>query len=202
MVLEQYHINNTHRTKPPLPPQGVEEGEREKREGEEEGKTEKSKTEKPKPGPSETGPAAVGPAKTEHCSYEAIVEEYNAILPELPRAEKVTPSRAETLQRRIDEDPARSEIGWWKGYFRQVREFPWPMGDNPKGWRADFDWLTEDRGMQKILEGGFRKSQNLEKRNSNPNFEGRTQAGVEMQRKYTNERGEVDAWALFRELET
>jgi hypothetical protein len=158
-----------------------------------------TKTEKPQPKPAtpKTEPAADESAKAELCPYESIIGEYNAILPELPRAEKLTPSRAETLKRRIGEDPARNGIDWWKRYFRQVREFPWPMGDNTNGWRADFDWLTEDRGMQKILEGGFQKSRNSEGRN----FGGRTQAGVELQRKYTNENGEVDAWALLRELD-
>jgi predicted transcriptional regulator len=193
MVLEQYPMNNTSRTKPPLPPQEIEEGEERKKERE----AEESKTEKSKPGPSETGPIAGEIAKTEHCLYEAIVEEYDTILPELPRVEKITPPRAETLKRRMDEDPARREVEWWRRYFRQVREFPWPMGDNPNGWYADFDWLTGDRGMQKILEGRFRKTQN----SKSQYFEGRTQAGVELQRKYTNERGEVDAWALLRELD-
>jgi hypothetical protein len=133
--------------------------------------------------------------ETEHCLYEGIVGEYNAILPELPRAEKLTPFRAETLQRRIDEDPVRQELGWWKEYFRRVREFPWPMGDNPKGWRADFDWLTEDRGMQKIIEGAFRKPQISYSG-------GRTRAGEELQKKYTNERGEIDAFALLRDIES
>jgi hypothetical protein len=185
-VLEQDYINKTLLTVPPLPPQGS-------RDPQGGGGASEAEAEKPKHSTPKTESAAVEGAKAEFCSYEAIVGEYNAILPELPRAGKVTPSRAETLKRRIGEDPARWEIDWWTRYFRQVREFPWPMGDNPYAWRADFGWLTGDRGMQKILDGGFRRSQS---------FEGRTEAGAEMQKKYTDERGEVDAWALLRELDS
>jgi predicted transcriptional regulator len=179
-VLEQDHMNRI-KEHPPLTPQG------DKREEED------FETRKPDAEPhyvDDTGkrkaPALFQEPKI--CSYEAIAEAYNAILPELARAGKITPFRVETLRRRILEDPARDELDWWRQYFRKVREFSWPMGDNPKGWRADFDWLTEGRGMQKILEGSFRRSQSSG---------GRTQAGAEIQKRYTNERGEVDALALL-----
>jgi DNA-binding Lrp family transcriptional regulator len=182
-VLEQDYMNKTKEHSPPTP-QGV---------GEEGGEGEDFETKKTEiealqaDGTGKRNVAALS-LEPKICSYEAIAEAYNAILPELVRAEKITPFRVETLRRRIAEDPARHELDWWRQYFRQVREFSWPMGDNPKGWRADFDWLTEDRGMQKILEGSFRRSQSSG---------GRTQAGAEIQKRYTNERGEVDALALL-----
>jgi hypothetical protein len=123
-------------------------------------------------------------------SCRAILEAYNAILPELPKAENVTTNRAKLLGQRIRDDPDRRDLEWWKSYFRRVREFPWPMGDNPNDWRADFDWLIGESGMQKIIEGSFRRSSGTGKR-------GRTEAGAELQKKYTNERGIVDAGALL-----
>jgi biotin operon repressor len=125
---------------------------------------------------------------------EEIRKAYNAILPELPQAEILTASRAKTLNQRIGEDPARAEAGWWRQYFGQVREFPWPMGQNAGNWRADFDWLIGEKGMQKILEGGFTRSAAVSAAG------GRTEAGVALQRKYTDENGVVDARALLREL--
>jgi hypothetical protein len=67
------------------------------------------------------------------------------------------------------------------------------MGHNPSDWRAGLDWLIGERGMQKILEGGFgRSSANR----------GRTEAGAQLQKKYTDKDGIVDARALLRDLET
>jgi DNA-binding Lrp family transcriptional regulator len=182
-VLEQDHMNKTKEHSPPTP-QGA---------GKEGGEGEDFETKKPEIEAlqvNDTGKrnAPALSMEPEICSYEAIVEVYNATLPELAQAGKITSFRVETLRRRIAEDPERRELDWWRQYFCKVREFSWPMGDNPKGWRADFDWLTGDRGMQKILEGSFRRSQGSR---------GRTQVGAEIQKRYTNERGEVVALALL-----
>jgi hypothetical protein len=92
---------------------------------------------------------------TEAEAYEAIRNAYNSILPELPKAEKITASRAKILRERILEDTERRKLGWWKNFFHRVRNFPWPMGENTNNWRADFDWLIGEKGMRKILEGSF-----------------------------------------------
>jgi predicted transcriptional regulator len=128
---------------------------------------------------------------------EAILAAYNKILPELPAASRITRSREKTVNRRIREEPERSDPGWWEKYFARVREFPWLMGQNPSNWRACLDWLIGERGMLKVLEGGFGRS-------SPPKAgctTGRTAEGVALQRKYTNEEGKVDVWGLMRELD-
>jgi hypothetical protein len=115
---------------------------------------------------------------------------FNEILPELPGAEKLTASRIKTLNCRVGENPARKESDWWKKYFERVRLFPWLMGQNPNNWKATFDWLIGESGMQKIIEGGFMKA---------PRPEYSREELRELQRKYTNERGIVDAKALLRD---
>jgi hypothetical protein len=119
---------------------------------------------------------------------EAIIAAYNDILPELPRAEKLTVSRVKTLNQRIGEAPERGESGWWRQYFERVRIYPWLMGRNPNGWKATFDWLIGESGMQKILEGGFMVSRKTEYSPEDLR---------ELQRKYNDERGIVDAKALL-----
>lgn len=121
----------------------------------------------------------------------AIVEAYHAILPELPRIEKITKPRIRALWQRIREDPEREKESWWRLFFSRVREYPWPMGQNPDGWRATFDWLVAEKGMQKILEGAFSSSHMTRTGTEN---------GMALQRKYTNAEGEVDAKALLRDL--
>jgi hypothetical protein len=122
--------------------------------------------------------------------HGAILAAFSEILPELPGAEKLTASRIKTLNSRIGEDPARKETDWWRKYFERVRLFPWLMGRNPNNWKATFDWLIGEGGMQKVIEGGFIKA---------PHPEHSCEELRELQRKYTDERGIVDAKALLRD---
>jgi hypothetical protein len=64
------------------------------------------------------------------------------------------------------------------------------MGRNPNNWKATFDWLIGESGMQKVIEGGFMKA---------PHSEYSREDMRELQRKYTDERGIVDAKALLRD---
>jgi biotin operon repressor len=181
-VLELSHINNTKELNLPPTPQGAGEG---KPETEKPQKTEhdtEGKTEPPKPSP-------------ESELFEVIRGIYNSTLPELPKAEKITASRAKALRQRIRESSDRKEPGWWEKFFSSVRNFPWPMGQNKDRWRADFDWLIGERGMQKILEGSFMPFQSASA------FGEATAEGLELQKKYTNAEGLVDAKAILRDID-
>jgi hypothetical protein len=129
------------------------------------------------------------PDNPESRRFDAICEIYNELLPELPKAEKVTESRKRALRKRIRDDLNRKEFDWWRRYFLRVREYPFLLGDNDKGWFASLDWLIRDESMQKVLEGIYSKK---------GGSGGRTEAAVTAQEKYTNERGEIDARALLR----
>jgi hypothetical protein len=158
-------------------------------------------------GDRETEPESGKPQKPEHDTegkteppklnremelFEVIRETYNSTLSELPKAEKITTSRAKVLRQRIRESPDRKEPGWWENFFFSVREFPWPMGQNRDKWRADFDWLIGEHGMQKILEGAFQKAQAV----GECAIDSR-----EFQKKYTDSEGRVDARAMFRDIQ-
>jgi DNA-binding Lrp family transcriptional regulator len=164
---------------PPLPPPG----------GPEQGEKGKTPGEKRQDTRQDTETGAKEPKASEAEFFELIRDAYNTALPELPKAERVTASRAGILRRRIEEDAARRRPDWWKRFFGRVREFPWPMGNNPNNWRADFDWLIGEKGMLKILEGGF-------SRPCNPGEA--TAAGLEIQKKHT-QGGKIDAGAILRE---
>jgi hypothetical protein len=128
------------------------------------------------------------PAKPE--LYGEILKAFNETLKGLPRADSLTPARIKNLERRIREDPAREKPEWWKKFFRDVRDSPWLMGKNPNNWRANFDWLTGESGMRKVVEGNFTKIP------GSGFTDGEKRA---LQRKYTDERGRVDGEALLRE---
>jgi hypothetical protein len=177
-VLELSHMNNTKEQESPLTPQGVEEG--------------KPEIERPQKTKHDTEAKAETPkSHPESELFEAIRGTYNAVLPELPKAEKVTSSRAKTLRQRIREDLDRQEPEWWRKFFSDVRGFPWPMGRNKDNWCADFDWLIGERGMQKILEGSFQKAPNGNSSNDS----------LELQKKYTDSEGRIDAKAMLRDAE-
>jgi len=124
--------------------------------------------------------------------HTAILDVFNEVLPELPRAETLTSSRIQTLKLRINEDPARQILDWWRRYFERVRLFPWLMGNNPNNWKATFDWLIGENGMRKVIEGGFAQAPRSCQEYSPEELR-------EWQRRYTDERGIVDAKALLQD---
>jgi hypothetical protein len=178
-VLELSHINNTKELESPPTPQGSGEARPESEKPQKQKHDTEEKIEPPKP-------------NGEMELFESIRETYNSALPELPKAEKITASRAKILRQRIRENPERKEPDWWKSFFFSVREFPWPMGQNKDKWRADFDWLIGERGMQKILEGSFKKA---------PAIGECAIDSREFQKKYTDSEGRIDARAMLRDIE-
>ena len=119
-----------------------------------------------------------------------ILAVFNEVLPELPKAEALTSSRTQAIKSRINDDPARQSPDWWRRYFERVRLFPWLMGNNPNNWKATFDWLTSEDGMRKVIEGAFTQAQRQSKEYSPEELR-------EWQKRYTDERGIVDAKALY-----
>jgi predicted transcriptional regulator len=182
-VLEQDHINKTKEQESPLTPQGVWEGRNEKPETSKP-QNQKHGTEAKHKGPIQGAGPDASPL------HETILRAFNETLPELPGAERLTALRIKTLDLRIGEDLARKEPDWWKQYFERVRLFPWLMGNNPHNWKASFDWLIGESGMQKVIEGGFMKA-------SRPEYS--REELLEWQKRYTDERGIVDAKALLRD---
>ena len=128
--------------------------------------------------------------------HTVILAAFNEVLPELPRAEVLISSRAQILNLRINEDQARREPDWWRRYFERVRLFPWLMGSNPNKWKATFDWLTGEDGMRKVIEGGFTQAQAPRLRQCQ---EYSPEELREWQKRFTDERGIVDAKALLRD---
>jgi hypothetical protein len=129
-------------------------------------------------------------APSEPWLYREILNAFNKTLRELPHAEALTSARIKNLGRRIREDPAREELEWWVRYFQGIRDCPWLMGKNPNGWKANFDWLTGESGMRKVIEGSFTKI---------PGSGFTEEEKRALQKKYTDERGRVDAVGLLRE---
>ena len=132
------------------------------------------------------------PAAREKALHGAIVEAYNAVLPELPKCKSLGKSVAESLRARIRDDPERETLAWWRQYFESVRTYPTLMG-RTINWRASLQWLIGVKNMDKVLNGFYPTDEP-----GGPNG-GRTRAGEDRQRNYTNGGGEIDVLALMRD---
>ena len=169
-VFQRLFINSKKEHLPPTP-QGGEEGGR---------KIETSKPERQKHNTEEKGKEQM--PNTQGLSVTDVLAAFNEILPELPKAEALTPSRSQALKLRMGEDEARLSLDWWRRYFRRVRLFSWLMGNNPNNWKATLDWLIGEEGMRKVIDGAFTQAPQAIQEYSHEELR-------EWQRRYTDERG-------------
>lgn len=97
--------------------------------------------------------------------YQQIIDAYHEALPELPAVRLQTEARRKAIKSRwiqmLNSDrgdgtlrytDAESGIRWWTQYFNHVRHNSHWLGDNDRGWTADFDWLLNLNNFTKVLE--------------------------------------------------
>lgn len=84
-----------------------------------------------------------------------ILDAYHEKLPELPRVVVFTDKRKKQLSARWKEDKSRQTIEWWVGYFEYVSSIPFLNGQNNRNWKADFEWLTNQNNLAKVIEGKY-----------------------------------------------
>lgn len=84
-----------------------------------------------------------------------ILDAYHEKLPELPRVVVFTDKRKKQLSARWKEDKSRQTIEWWTGYFEYVSSIPFLNGQNNRNWKADFEWLTNQNNLAKVIEGKY-----------------------------------------------
>lgn len=97
--------------------------------------------------------------------YQQIIDAYHEALPELPAVRLQTEARRKAIKSRwmqmLNSDrgdgtlrytDAESGIRWWAQYFNHVRHNSHWLGDNDRGWTADFDWLLNLNNFTKVLE--------------------------------------------------
>jgi hypothetical protein len=83
----------------------------------------------------------------------AIFAEWNrmASASGLSIARTLTPDRRKELNDRIAEHGAEIILA----AIGTVPASPFLTGDNPRGWKADFDYFVSSRGMNKVVDGAF-----------------------------------------------
>lgn len=96
-----------------------------------------------------------GKAAIPKCPHQEIISAYNEILPEL-RA--VIPSRwegsarARDLAARWREDERCRSVQFWRRFFTRLRDYPFYMGENDRGWQADLGWIVKRKNFDNLLE--------------------------------------------------
>lgn len=85
---------------------------------------------------------------------DELADEWNELAGDLglPKVAKLTDSRKRRANARLRQYP---EIEIWQRAFATIRGSPFLRGDNPRGWRADFDFLLQDKSFTKLVEGSY-----------------------------------------------
>lgn len=98
---------------------------------------------------------AHAPPGLSHAEVLGCVEAWNALAGEraLTKVQNVTDLRTKGLRLRL------SECGGppgWAALLDIIRDSPFLLGDNDRGWRVDFDWLLKSANFTKTMEGKYR----------------------------------------------
>lgn len=98
--------------------------------------------------------SVVGAAAPPPCPHLEIIGLYNATLPELQQVipERWGGTRAKHLQARWRESPKHQSLKFWESFFNELRNYPFYLGENDRGWRADLGWLVERGNFDKMIE--------------------------------------------------
>lgn len=116
---------------------------------------------KPKrPAPEPATPAApstaivLAPRNPEPDDIALAVQAWNAVADahNLARVQKLTDSRRSKLRQRLKECGG---IDGWNAALELVKASPFLLGAKSSGWRADFDFIMQEKSFTKLMEGGY-----------------------------------------------
>ena len=80
-----------------------------------------------------------------------VISLYGELCPTLPKVLKQTPQRKRAALSHVQ----HTGIDSIHDAFTKAEATPFLIGQNSRGWKADFDWLMRGDNMLKVLEGSF-----------------------------------------------
>lgn len=82
------------------------------------------------------------------------VEIYNTAAEQsgLPKCQKLSTARKQKLKQRLGECGG---LEGWRAAIDKIRGSPFLTGHNNSGWKADFDFLCQERSFTKLMEGAY-----------------------------------------------
>ena len=84
--------------------------------------------------------------------YSQIQQLYNDTCTNFPRCQSVSEGRKRAIRARFREGKGLEDF---RRLFEKAEASRFLRGDNPRGWKANFDWLIKDANMLKVLEGSY-----------------------------------------------
>ena len=81
-----------------------------------------------------------------------IMERYNELCPHLPRCIKLTDVRRRAVKRLFERGYSTEQL---ETAFQRAEASRFCRGGGANGWKADFDFLTTESGLVKVLEGKY-----------------------------------------------
>lgn len=98
----------------------------------------------------------VSPVKSDKVPYQAIVDLYHEILPELPAVRELTAKRKSQIGARWKSGQL-PDVDTWRRYFEYVRKSNFLMGktdpiNGHKRFVANLEWLTNESNYAKVYE--------------------------------------------------
>ena len=96
------------------------------------------------------------------CPYQALVDLYREVLPELRACKSLTEARKGYLRQRWHDKPG-DDPAKWRAYFEYVRASPFLMGQKcgtggRPPFEADLEWLIKPANFAKVVEGKFHEA--------------------------------------------
>ena len=89
------------------------------------------------------------------CPHKEIIKLYHDILPELRSVQIWNEKRKRKLLKSWKQEKKRQDLSWWEGYFKYIRESKFLMGDNPRGWMPNLEWLVTPNHLLDVAEGKY-----------------------------------------------
>ena len=68
---------------------------------------------------------------------------------------KITDERRGRLKARVEEHGVEKIIE----AIKTIPNFPFLLGNGPRGWKANFDWLLQPKSCVKLIEGGYEEGE-------------------------------------------
>lgn len=94
--------------------------------------------------------------KGKDVNFKAIVDLYHSICKSYPRVARLSEARKNKIRIRFDEMGRNMDT--LRTIFEKMEASKFMQGDNPRGWKAFFDWVFENEtNWCKIIEGNYDK---------------------------------------------
>lgn len=94
------------------------------------------------------------PKKGKDVDFDAIVDMYHTECKNYPRVVRLSDARKNKIRIRVEE--MNGDLTILQDIFKKMEASKFLRGDNPKGWKATFDWVFEnEKNWVKIYEGNY-----------------------------------------------